>query len=87
MNKEKITYTIMVQSCNSWHTDGSPVIERDCGHRHRTLSGAARCLHKLYAYDRKTDMHSAAWHRADIYHSDQSSLTHREELLVERIEQ
>lgn len=54
-------YRIMKISENSWHSDGSPIIEHDCGHNHRTLSGAARCLDRLIAYNPRTRMWSAKW--------------------------
>jgi hypothetical protein len=74
----KQTYTVMVASQNSWFEDGTPIFERDCGHKHRTLSTAEKCKDNLVAYDPKTRMWSASWHRARIYHSDGTNLTDSE---------
>ena len=56
-------YKVMVVSNNSWHTDGSAIIEKECDHNHRTLSGAFRCLRELN------------WFGSEIRHSDESPLT------------
>lgn len=71
----KQTYSVQVHDPNSWFEDGSPVITEDCGHKHRTIAGAAKCMRRLYAYDPKTQTHSARWHRCDVYHSDGTELT------------
>ena len=82
------TYTVVRYSANSWHGDGTRVIERDCGHRHRTIAAAARCLDNLIDYNPRTRMWSAAWNRATLMHGDQTALTdsEREELSLIRAE-
>lgn len=75
----KQTYSVQVHDPNAWFEDGSPVITENCGHKHRTITGALRCMHKLYAYDPKTRMHSARWHRSAVYHSDGSEMTNYEQ--------
>jgi hypothetical protein len=42
-----MTYMVAITEPNSWHIDGSAVIRKDCGHKHRTLTGAYRCAHRL----------------------------------------
>ena len=71
------TYKTTVISQNSWHFDGSPVIERTCNHSHRTISGATRCLRQLTR--RHPDgMYSAAWYHAHVRHADGSQLAEEE---------
>lgn len=70
-------YQVQVHSANSWHADGSPVIERRCDHSHRTLSGAARCCAKLtrnLSGRNQSPTYDARWWRADVYHRDGSKL-------------
>ena len=84
-------YVVAVVAASCWHTDGSAIIERECAHVHRTLSGAARCLAALidshcsscgsrrrcrHGGDR---VHSARWHGAGIRHADGSRLTEGEQ--------
>lgn len=63
---KKTYYTVVRYSANSWCADGSPVIERDSGTRHRSPRTAARKLSELLAYDSKTGTWSAAWHGAHV---------------------
>lgn len=45
-----MSYTVAIISKTSWNPDGSPIIEADCGHSHRSLRAAERCLHRLSKY-------------------------------------
>lgn len=73
------TYTVFKFDPNSWHMDGSHVILRDCGHKHKSPRTAARCKQTLLAYNRHAHMWSAAWHGCCIRRSDGSPLTTDEE--------
>ena len=58
-------YAVLVLSQNSWHSDGSPIIERSCGHCHRTETAARECIAHLckpYA-DGSTP---ASWYHAKV---------------------
>lgn len=73
-----MTYKVVRFEPNAYNIDREGVrhsiVDRECPHRHRTLSGAAECRDKLMDYNRHTHMWSAAWHRAVIVHSDYSPL-------------
>lgn len=71
------TYSIIVVSNNSRHGDGSPVIERDCGHRHRTLAGAERC-HRQLTKRQPDGMYRADFYRSEIRRADGTRLTEDE---------
>jgi len=62
-------YQIQVHDQSSWNTDGTPIVLRDCGHAHRTISGAVRCFEHLTRLlpDRS---YLAAWYHAAIYNAD-----------------
>lgn len=85
-NEEKRYYTVAVKSPNSWNMDGSPIIEYDCGHKHRTLSGAVKCRNNLISYNKNTGMWSAKWNRAEVISFDHTSLTEEERSIIEDIE-
>ena len=76
-------YTVVVFATNSWtedrHGQRFPVVERSCGHEHRTISGALRCERKLRAYDPATRTQSASWYHAVVRHADYSPLTDDEQ--------
>lgn len=72
-----MTYTVIVNDLNSWHTDGTPVEIRRCEHRHRSLKAAQTCMDRLAGY-RPDGTHSAAWHNAVVRHSDNTPLTEDE---------
>jgi hypothetical protein len=57
---------------NTYTTDGS--VRGDCGHRHRTLSGAIQCL----ARDQAGCKSQGGYSDRQIRHSDGSPLTERE---------
>jgi len=59
-------YHVVRFSPTSWHMDGSGVVERDCGHKHRSRRTAEQCLSRLLAYDHRTQTWSAAWHGAVV---------------------
>lgn len=67
-------YGVVVVSNHTWQMDGSPVVERCCGHQHRTIRGAVRCLRKLRGYDPKTQTWNAAWHRAEVRGYDEHNM-------------
>ena len=71
-------YQVQVHSCNSWNSDGSPIIECDCGHSHRTLSGAYRCIRKLSGV-KGDGLCSARWYHAKVFHLDGTKLNEEEE--------
>jgi hypothetical protein len=52
------------------------IIERECGHRHRSEEAAERCMEKRLGYDRRTNTWSAAWHRAEILDADTDRSRH-----------
>jgi hypothetical protein len=62
-------YKVTVHQLNCWnqYRDGncSLIVERECDHKHRTLKGAIRCMHKLQ------NDHKILWHRAGIMKGDQ----------------
>jgi hypothetical protein len=58
-------FVVAVLAQNSRNFDGSPIVERDCGHKHRTLTGACRCFEDL---TRETSRGSRTY-RADFYHA------------------
>jgi len=65
--RTKTTYTVMAMA----HHGRYSVI--DCGHKHRTITGAARCFASL---TRRTDQgRAAAWYHAVVRHTDESELT------------
>lgn len=66
MNNGKTYYTVVKYSLNTWHTDGTPIIERESGTRHRSPRTAALKLSELLNYNRKAGTWSAAWHRAEV---------------------
>lgn len=65
MKTKKNYWQIEVTASDTWNTDGTKIIERDCGHRHSTESGAERCL--AYLTRRLSDGSlSLTWHRAAL---------------------
>lgn len=78
-------YHIVVVSNNSWCANGDPIIERDCGHQHRTISGAVKCKDKLYNYNPRTRLHSADWHRAEIRPINNTPLTIEERVVIDNL--
>ena len=77
-------YKVMVVSNNSWNVDGSAIIERECEHNHRTLSGACRCMENLQKMS--DGNRSAKWFNAEIRHADESPLTEEENSKIMNIE-
>jgi hypothetical protein len=67
-------YQVQVHDANSWHGDGSPVLTADCGHAHRTLTGAARC-HARLTRANADGTYAARWWRAQVYHVDRTGLS------------
>ena len=45
------SYTVELIETNSWNMDGSAIIIRDCGHKHRSLKAAIKCYDKLLGYN------------------------------------
>jgi hypothetical protein len=46
-------FVVVVHSDSQWKIHQGvryPVVERECGHRHRTLLGAVKCQKKLYRH-------------------------------------
>lgn len=65
-------YKVKVKD-NSWTEtssgETSPIFIRECGHQHRTVKGATRCLNTLTK--RLSDgMYDARWYHAKIYDSN-----------------
>ena len=79
---KKQTYSVSVVDHSSYLTNSNgdylgPIITRDCGHKHRTLSGANRCLQvRTKTYSDGTRM--AMWYNATIRRSDGASLSETE---------
>lgn len=69
-------YHVVKFSQNSWNPDGSGIVECDCGHKHRTVATAQRCLDNLMHYNGET--WSARWHKSVIRHVDNTQLTEDE---------
>ena len=59
---------------STWLRDGSVVIEARCGHQHRTLTGAHRCLHDLTRTN-SDGTTSARWYRAHVRNADGTVLS------------
>jgi len=59
-------YRIIKTSVNSWHMDGTPIVEKEHTVTHRSLKAAIREHNRLIDYDKKTGMWSAAWHGSII---------------------
>jgi hypothetical protein len=55
------TYTIIVRT-----DDSERAVIRDCGHKHRTIRGAARCYDNLLHGGFQPGTWSATWHTARI---------------------
>ena len=79
-----MSYKVMVLSKNSYNTNGTPIIDRECEHNHKTLSGACRCLQSKTKM-LSDGMYSAAWMDAEIRYSDGSRLTEDELDTVDNI--
>ena len=60
-------YQVIKKSVSSWHADGSPIIERDCGHKHRTAAAATKCKKNLLYKNHPDGTWSAAWHNCGVY--------------------
>lgn len=77
---DKITYTVAVRDCNSWDAKtGIHCLLRDCGHAHRTLSGAFRCysnLTKVTGQWGNGGTTSAAWYHAIVEDSNGESYSY-----------
>ena len=59
-------YRIIITALNTWHMDGTPIVEREHGTTHRSLKAAHRQHKKLLGYNSKTHTRAAAWHRSFI---------------------
>lgn len=87
---KKAKYMVCVIDHNSYVADQDGnfvdcVCVRDCGHEHRTLTGAYRCLNKLN-YRNSDGTRSANWFNAEIRHTDKSQLTGLEAETLSEIE-
>jgi hypothetical protein len=71
-------YTVFVFSQNAWNTDGTPIVDRDCGHQHQSIKTAAKCLDRLKHAGTENGETNATWFRACIQHSDTTALTDEE---------
>jgi hypothetical protein len=72
------TYMVVVRNPNSWvRTDAGDIheITAQCGHRHRSVDAAEKCLHRqMYGHNKSAtcryrhdhSFHMAMWHNADI---------------------
>jgi len=71
---EEMRYSVVVVSPNLRHADASPIVERDCGHEHKSLATAEACRNHL-ARRYPDGSYSARWWRAEVRHADGSALT------------
>lgn len=53
MTDEHKPYTVVVISPNRAHMDGTPLVERDCGHSHKHLKTVRRCWLNFGGKDNK----------------------------------
>ena len=75
----KTRYMVAVLSDNGRYT------VRDCGHKHTTLTGAARCYNSL-TRPMGDGMYDASWWRCRILHTDETGLTDAEDRAVSDIQ-
>ena len=73
-----LKYQVCAIAPNCWHGDGSAIIESDCGHAHRSMTAAARCMYSLKFSGCEPGMWRAAWHHAAIRHADHTALSDAE---------
>lgn len=78
MSKSK-KYIVAIINNNCWNSDGSAIIKQDCGHIHRTISGAIRCLNKLSRYW-SDGTHNEWAHFGDVYDITSGSPIKTEEI-------
>lgn len=78
-------YSTIVISQNSRHGDGSPIIERSCGHQHRSVGAAYQCCAHL-ARRLADGTRLANWYHAAVLRSDGSKLTETEHEELEACE-
>jgi hypothetical protein len=71
------TYATVVISHDTRHADGSPIIERTCGHQHRTISGVELC-HRRLTRRQPDGMFRADFYHGAIRHADEGALTDAE---------
>lgn len=67
-------YAVIKNDPTNRLSDGQPLELRRCGHRHRSLRAAERCLKNLISYDPRAKTWSAAWHLAEIRRYDNTPL-------------
>ena len=79
-------YRVEVREPFARYGDGSPVVLRECGHRHRSPRTAAGCMHRLLDY-RGDGTHSAAWHHAQVARCDGNPLSEWEQEALDLAEQ
>ena len=79
-------YQVTAFARNTWSQDSDGtchrVIERDCGHKHRTLAGACRC-HQSLTRHLADGLYSADWYHAEITYTGGERLTASDEDAVE----
>ena len=73
-----LKYQVCAVAHGSWNCDGSAIIERDCGHAHRTIIAAARCMRALKFGGYAAGETRAIWYHACIRHADHSKLSEAE---------
>jgi len=64
----KKQYRVTVVAQNIWNADGTVIVERECPHKHSTVTGAYACLEKLQ--NRNESSVNIQWHRAQIRRID-----------------
>lgn len=74
---EPVRYSVIVVDPNTRRRDGSPIVERSCGHEHRSLEAADRCLGGLRKPYRDGSF-PARWFRAEVRHADGTALSGEE---------
>ena len=62
--RTKTYYTVVKYDPNTWNMDGSPIVERESGTKHRTVRGAERKRRDLLNY--RSGMWSAAWYKSEV---------------------
>ena len=78
------TYSTVVISQSSYRADGGAIIERACGHKHRSLKTAKAYHSKLTASDKFGNCRADFYH-GQVRHSDGSKLSDDEASRLESI--
>lgn len=63
-------YQVQKHCPSTRNVDGTPIIQRHCGHKHRSHEAAESCRQRLLAYNKSSNTWSAAWHNSQIFRID-----------------